>query len=263
MLSKGRADELRIMPLQDTDLLLHEAGVPPLHTTFAELDKLPNRVKKRMYVVHSSNIPEEFDLRKAPTGTAGTLRLDELPKDGVKMAQRGVSKFANANANTNDVVRFEDDEVNSPWDSAGGEYMDIEERNGDQVDSVTSSNETSMGRSSMITPGRKSIIPLVSLRPTSNTDSWYMLNLLQAVPFLTRYVAYYLIRLLLVSHCGHIRLLNFLCPFLFQVYHIHLRWKYWSQLELRPLTKMMLSCQRLAETRFCVLFGKVHALNVK
>jgi len=42
-----------------------------------------------------------------------------------------------------------------------------------------------MGRSSMITPGRKSIIPLVSLRPTSNTDSWYMLNLLQAVPFLT------------------------------------------------------------------------------
>jgi hypothetical protein len=34
--------------------------------------------------------------------------------------------------------------------------------------------------------GRKLAIPLVSMRPSSNTDSWYMLNLLQAVPFITR-----------------------------------------------------------------------------
>jgi len=187
ILSKGRADELRNRPLQNTDLLLHEAGVPPLHTTFAELDKLPHRVKKRMYVVHSADIPKEFDLRKAPTGTAGTLRLDELQKGGSDMARCGVSTFVNENANKNNLVRFEDDEINSPWDSASSEYVD-EEGNQDEFDSVPNRNKGRIGRNSIIMPGKKSAIPLVSMRPTSNTDSWYMLNLLQAVPFLTRYV---------------------------------------------------------------------------
>jgi len=192
VLSKGRADQLRNMPLQDTDLLLHEAGVPPLHTTFKELEKLPNRVKKRMYVVHSNDIPEEFDLRKAPTGTAGTLRLDELEKDGGEMARYGVSTYVNAktndndnyNENNNNIVRFEDDEVNSPWDGVGSEYVDSEGMSEDQSDFVHSSNKEMIGRSSIIVSGRKSV-PLVSMRPTSSTDSWYMLNLLQAVPFLT------------------------------------------------------------------------------
>ena len=189
VLSKGRADELRQRPLQDTDLLLHEAGVPPLHTTFAELEKLPNRVKKRMYVVHSSNIPEEFDLRKAPTGTSGTLRLDELQKDGSEMGSREVSMYVTANASKdkNNVVRFEDDEVNSQWKSAGSEYIG-EKRSQDQIDSPSNSKEERIERNSIVVSGRKSIIPLVSMRPSSNTDSWYMLNLLQAVPFLTRCV---------------------------------------------------------------------------
>jgi len=184
VLSKGRADELRNRPLQNTDLLLHEAGVPPLHTTFAELAKLPNRVKKRMYVVHSSNIPEEFNLRKAPTGTAGTLRLDELQKDDGDLSRCGVSTYINDNATAkkNSIVRFEDDEV-KPWNLASNEYGDSEEfisaRFGPD-------SKEMVGRNSMIVPGmRKSAIPLVSMRPTSNTDSWYMLNLLQAVPFLT------------------------------------------------------------------------------
>jgi len=183
VLSKGRADDMLNRPLQETDLLLHEAGVPPLHTLFKELEKLPSRVKKRMYVVHSSKIPEEFDLRKAPTGTAGTLRLDELNKDGAGMARCGVSTYANANANN--LVRFESDEVNSPWDSAGSEYVKVEGGSQDQSDAVPRSNKGNIGRNSMIASGKRSIIPLVSMRPTSNTDSWYMLNLLQAVPFLT------------------------------------------------------------------------------
>eukprot|EP00535_Pseudo-nitzschia_heimii_P006923 CAMPEP_0197189262 /NCGR_PEP_ID=MMETSP1423-20130617/19463_1 /TAXON_ID=476441 /ORGANISM="Pseudo-nitzschia heimii, Strain UNC1101" /LENGTH=1386 /DNA_ID=CAMNT_0042641321 /DNA_START=116 /DNA_END=4279 /DNA_ORIENTATION=+ len=186
VLSKGRADELRQRPLQDTDLLLHEAGVPPLHTTFAELEKLPNRVKKRMYVVHSSNIPEEFDLRKAPTGTDGTLRLDELHTGSSEMANRDVSMYISANASKdkNNVVRFEDDNVNSPWKSAGSESVG-EKYSQNQMDSPSDSNEECIGRNSIVKSGRKSSIPFVSMRPSSNTDSWYMLNLLQAVPFLT------------------------------------------------------------------------------
>ena len=142
-----------------------------------------------MYVVHSSNIPEEFDLRKAPTGTAGTLRLDEL-HGSTETAQIGVSMYANANTDRdkNSLVRFEDDEVISPWKSAGIECIESEERSQDHFDSLSNSEEERIERNSIVISGRKSIIPLVSMRPSSNTDSWYILNLLQAVPFLTRYV---------------------------------------------------------------------------
>lgn len=200
VLLPGRAEELRTRPLQNTDLLLHEAGVPPLHTAFAELDKLPTRVKKRMYVVHSSQIPDEFDLRKAPTGTSGTLRLDEIQKNGNSdLIRCGVSTFVNANANssTNSVpVRFEDDEMT--FDSASAEYLQVEEtakkmqNQTEKMQSQTAQFDRSSimrkaRRSSLIVAGTrgKAAIPLVSMRPTSNTDSWYMLNLLQAVPFLT------------------------------------------------------------------------------
>jgi hypothetical protein len=191
VLSKTRADAIRNMPLQETDLLLHEAGVPPLHTPFAVLDKLPKRIKKHMYIVHAAKIPDEFDLRKAPTGTAGTLRLDVLPKGGSDIARCGVSTWVNSNANknkANNLVRFEDDDV---LENRSSEYIDSEAMH-DSIDSIeTESNTLSkkerMGRSSIVMTGRKSKIPLVSLRPSSNTDSWYMLNLLQAVPFITRY----------------------------------------------------------------------------
>lgn len=195
ILSKTRADAIRNMPLQETDLLLHEAGVPPLHTPFAVLDKLPKRIKKHMYIVHAAKIPDEFDLRKAPTGTAGTLRLDELPKGGSEIARCGVSTWVNSNANNNkakNLVRFEDDDV---LDNSSSEYNDSESMHDSygsiETESNTLSRKERMGRSSIVmTPmtGRKSKIPPVSLRPSSNTDSWYMLNLLQAVPFITRYV---------------------------------------------------------------------------
>eukprot|EP00536_Pseudo-nitzschia_multiseries_P007501 jgi/Psemu1/256296/estExt_Genewise1Plus.C_1770056 len=163
VLSKGRADELINRPLQNADLLLHEAGVPPLHTAFAELHRLPNRVKKRMYVVHASKIPEEFDLRKAPTGTEGTLRLDESLKGENSMSRCGVSTYYADNDDD------KDDQSYSPLPKRG--------------------KELGRANSIVISGGTKSAIPLVSMRPTSNTDSWYILNLLQAVPFLTRYVA--------------------------------------------------------------------------
>lgn len=248
MLSKGRADDLLNMPFQETDLLLHEAGAPPIHTQFVELNKFPARVKKRMYVVHSSKIPDEFDLRKAPTGTAGTLRLDEIQNNGSerKMARCGVSTYVNNNAVQNI------DDVDLAWNNSGSEYTDSE---GGMVKDEAKRNS--------IVSGKKSKVPLVSMRPSSNTDSWYMLNLLQAVPFLTRYVMEKAYTLSCFREIDVIRLLTAQFYLVFEVYLTHLRWKCWNRPGLRPLTKMMLLCQLLVETRYYVSSGKVHALNAK
>ena len=43
--------------------------------------KLPPKIKKHMYVVHTSNLPEDCGLRIALTGTAGTIRLDQIGSD--------------------------------------------------------------------------------------------------------------------------------------------------------------------------------------
>jgi hypothetical protein len=210
VLSKARADDLRNMPLQETDLLLHEAGAPPIHTPLEVLQKLPLRVKKRMYVVHTSNIPKEFDLRVAPTGTTGTLRLDQLQRGGAQsaMARVGVSTWMDRSVkkgkSTGDghSISLEDEEIlNSAWSSASNEYVSFAETDSgtEAVGSEGRTIETSFvaqspqsyrkvaSRSSIVVGGRESAIPLVSLRPASSTDAWFILNLLSAVPFLSRY----------------------------------------------------------------------------
>lgn len=212
VLSKARADDLRNMPLQETDLLLHEAGAPPIHTPLEVLQKLPQRVKKRMYVVHTSNIPTEFsDLRVAPTGTAGTLRLDEFKRGGNAMARVGVSTWMDRSMtktttrNARDALSMslaDDESMPSPWNSASNEYVSIKETGVVEVEleeetyhehrtiessfSIThQGGRKAAGRSSIL-GGRESSIPLVSMRPASSTDAWFILNLLSAVPFLSR-----------------------------------------------------------------------------
>ena len=69
---------MRNIPLQDTDILLHESGAPPIHTPLKVLQELPQKVKDRLYVVHTSALSADSELRVAPTGTAGTIRLDEI-----------------------------------------------------------------------------------------------------------------------------------------------------------------------------------------
>jgi len=92
VLSKGRADSLRQMPLQDCDCLLHEAGAPPIHTPLSVLQSLPEEVKKRLYVVHTSAIPKDSGLRVAPIGTAATIRLDQIiPNEQRSASNAGIS----------------------------------------------------------------------------------------------------------------------------------------------------------------------------
>lgn len=191
MLSKARADDLRNLPLQETDLLLHEAGAPPIHTPLEVLLQLPERVKRRLYVVHTSALPPDCELRVAPTGTAGTIRLDQMQASDHGSESSSVPKKTRHGS----IYKFEDDTMfSSKWSSAVNEYEAIvEEDKGIPNDLCTSfrglailNTPTSRPRTDSIATHYAQAPPLVSLRPSSSTDAWFILNLLSAVPFLTR-----------------------------------------------------------------------------
>uniref|UniRef100_A0A7S4N8F9 Metallo-beta-lactamase domain-containing protein n=1 Tax=Odontella aurita TaxID=265563 RepID=A0A7S4N8F9_9STRA len=192
VLSKARADDLVNMPLQETDLLLHESGAPPIHTPLDVLLKLPPRVKKRLYVVHTSALPEGCELRAAPTGTAGTIRLDQLNKSMAITDRKSGPSMLPKRTSIMEGVAYEDESIlQSLWSAS--EY-DSSSFFGDGSDDDLSASFTSLQNSGGrrgISSGRTNPLvkvrepPLVSLRPTSSTDAWFILNLLSAVPFLS------------------------------------------------------------------------------
>jgi hypothetical protein len=159
-LSKGRAAELRHLPLQDCDALLHEAGAPPIHTPLAVLQALPEHVKKRLYVVHTSALPPDCGLRVAPTGTAGTIRLDTRSR-----RDRSCSVPGKELAGLYGIDPESLDDGGNRSLSSVGDYF--------------SPNLDDLAERSIATK----VPPLVYLRPTSISDAWFMLNLLSNVPF--------------------------------------------------------------------------------
>ncbi|MBX3206476.1 MAG: cyclic nucleotide-binding domain-containing protein [Labilithrix sp.] len=58
--------------------ILHEAGIPPLHTPTSALAALPDDVKKRLYLVHiaAKDVPKDVGLRAAREGLEHTLRVE-------------------------------------------------------------------------------------------------------------------------------------------------------------------------------------------
>lgn len=167
VMTKGRGEDLKALPLQDCDLLLHEAGAPPIHTPLSVLMKLPQRIKDRLYVVHTSALPADCGLRVAPTGTAGTIRLDDhlIPSPNAydqDLALR-VSTFSrNSSSLSSKSLVYSDFRKTHDYDMLSTSIAEEE-------------HPSIVPRS----------LPLVSLRPTSSTDAWFILNLLSAVPFLT------------------------------------------------------------------------------
>ena len=59
-------------------LILHEAGVPPIHTPISVLAALPTSVKARLRLIHTScsSIPADSGLRIAEEGVEATISLD-------------------------------------------------------------------------------------------------------------------------------------------------------------------------------------------
>jgi phosphoribosyl 1,2-cyclic phosphodiesterase len=195
VLSKARADDLRNIPLQETDLLLHEAGAPPLHTPLEVLLQLPERVKKRLYVVHTAKLPDDCELRVAPTGTAGTIRLDQLQSSPSGRVERvNASSFNLGDDYTAFGGRGEYENMTIDEDTA----KDLQEASlSKNLESSFHNTNTQTGhrvRSSVFSGSGGGLggPPLVALRPSSSTDAWFILNLLSAVPFVSRY-AFFLI----------------------------------------------------------------------
>ena len=192
VMTKARADDLRNLPLQDTDLLLHESGAPPIHTPLDVLLKLPKKVKERLYAVHTSALPADCELKAAPTGTKGTIRLDQTPQ--IQQNRRG-SRFSRPGLDDLHEAQVADDSFK--W-NGHSEYEHVTDLSESSFHSPSASLMTSFahGLKSSGDPGgneaRNSLIPdgpeppLVSLRPASSTDAWFILNLLSAVPFLSR-----------------------------------------------------------------------------
>lgn len=180
-LSKERADDLRNLPLQDTDCLLHEAGAPPIHTPLDVLMKLPTKVKKRLYIVHTSNLPEDCDLKVAPTGTAGTIRLDQIGGAAGGGAGKSSVGAIRRSSILQHMPQLSEDTL---LGSGVGEYdASIFEDSPSECESMKGPGNLSRMSSLLRIPRTEP--PLVSLRPTSSTDAWFILNLLSAVPFLS------------------------------------------------------------------------------
>ncbi|MBI3890507.1 MAG: cyclic nucleotide-binding domain-containing protein [Candidatus Wallbacteria bacterium] len=80
VLSNRRRDTLLCFPWQHT-LVLHEAGIPPIHTPIDYLATLSEEVKARTLLVHvaEKSIPPGSNLKIAPTGLESTKDLGEQP----------------------------------------------------------------------------------------------------------------------------------------------------------------------------------------
>lgn len=80
VLSKSRRDILIDFPW-DSDVIFHEAGIPPIHTPMQYLCSLPEETRNRTYLVHVSQdaIPAGCGLKIAPTGLLNTVALDVNP----------------------------------------------------------------------------------------------------------------------------------------------------------------------------------------
>ncbi len=190
VLSKQRLADLNHLPVQETDLLLHEAGAPPIHTPLDVLLKLPVEVKKRLYVVHTSALPEGCELRVAPTGTAGTIRLDKLrPVSGSNYSQMQIESRERPSI-------FESNENSSLLNNlepSSTMFEDVDPCTLQDVDEYAEESELFNPSPNMFAhlegvatvSGKPFEPPPVSLRPTSSSDAWFILNLLSAVPFLS------------------------------------------------------------------------------
>lgn len=88
-ITRERADALIRFPWHHT-VVLHEAGVPPLHTPTTVLAALPPEVKKRLYLLHiatkdlqaavdNKTLPADHGLKVAPVGVEHTIRIPVDP----------------------------------------------------------------------------------------------------------------------------------------------------------------------------------------
>jgi len=79
VLTPARADMLKNREWSKYDIILHEAGVPPIHTPTKILQSLSSEIKAKMYCYHvaDKDMPLEGDLKKALPGFENTIVILE------------------------------------------------------------------------------------------------------------------------------------------------------------------------------------------
>lgn len=80
ILTPGRCEDLKNFPWE-SDLIYHEAGIPPLHTRIDFLNSLPEEIQKKIIVYHiaSKDFPKNTHLRYAQFGIENTVYVDIQP----------------------------------------------------------------------------------------------------------------------------------------------------------------------------------------
>eukprot|EP00741_Cyanophora_paradoxa_P014561 tig00020806_g14041.t1 len=82
VMTGARRDALLDFPWHHT-VVLHEAGVPPIHTPFTTFVPLPEDVKRRLYLCHTTEkqVPAGHGLKVAKVGVENTIviQIDEVP----------------------------------------------------------------------------------------------------------------------------------------------------------------------------------------
>lgn len=74
-LSNARCDALLNFPW-DCDVIVHEAGIPPIHTPMKALSALPEDVKKRLYIIHIATASAEgSEFKLARAGVDNTIEI--------------------------------------------------------------------------------------------------------------------------------------------------------------------------------------------
>lgn len=75
LFSESRYKFLAEKNLDKYDCILHEAGIPPIHTPMSELAKLPDSVKNNMYIYHvaAKDVLPEYNLKPIKTGLHNSI----------------------------------------------------------------------------------------------------------------------------------------------------------------------------------------------
>lgn len=74
VINQHRYSQLLNFPWHHT-VIFHEAGIPPLHTPISVLQKLPEDIQEKTFLIHVSNkiLDSKMKLKKAPTGIENTI----------------------------------------------------------------------------------------------------------------------------------------------------------------------------------------------
>jgi len=99
LMGKGVFSPLRFHSLCNflwsSDFIIHENGIPPIHTSAGVLNALPNAIKAKMFIVHTSGLPETVtytskngekttvpvtNLNIPPCGLSNTVEIRLMPQ---------------------------------------------------------------------------------------------------------------------------------------------------------------------------------------